>query len=396
MDPVRNPYGPGAGTPPPELSGRSRVLRDVLVGLQRKLAGRPHKSIILVGLRGVGKTVLLNRIDEEARRLGFRTALIEVGENKPLPQLLVPTLRAILYGLDRMEGLNEAVKRGFRVLRSFVGRVSMQMGDVDLGLGIDPEVGTADSGDLDTDLAQLFVSIGEAAAARKTAITLIVDELQYLKEQEFAALIMGIHRVTQANLPVHLVGAALPTIRGLAGRAKSYAERLFEYPTIGALTAAEACEAIQVPAQREGASFTPSALEAIQVNTQGYPYFLQEWAYQAWNVAADSPVTADDVRTATTIAIERLDESFFRVRFDRLTNSEKKYLRAMASLGAGPHRSSDIAVAYKAKVTSVGPTRATLINKGMIYSPAHGDAAFTVPLFDEFMCRVMPLLEDGS
>jgi hypothetical protein len=307
----------------------------------------------------------------------------------------VPTLRAILYGLDRMEGLNEAVKRGFRVLRSFVGRVSMQMGDIDLGLGIDPEVGTADSGDLDTDLAQLFVSIGEAAAARKTAITLIVDELQYLKEQEFAALIMAIHRVTQANLPVHLVGAALPTIRGLAGRAKSYAERLFEYPTIGALTAEEACEAIQMPAQREGASFTPSALEAIQVKTQGYPYFLQEWAYQAWNVAVDSLVTADDVHTATTIAIERLDESFFRVRFDRLTNSEKKYLRAMASLGAGPHRSSDIAVAYKAKVTTVGPTRATLINKGMIYSPAHGDAAFTVPLFDEFMCRVMPL-EDGS
>jgi hypothetical protein len=374
------------------LSGRTRILTDVSIALQRKLANRPDKSVILVGLRGVGKTVLLNRIDEDARHLGFRTAMIEVSENKPLPQVLVPMLRTILYEFDRMEGLSEAVKRGFRVLRSFVGRgrVSVQMGEIDIGLAIDPEIGTADSGDLDTDVSQLFVAIGEAAASRKAAIALIIDELQYLEEHEFAALIMAIHRITQRNLPVLLVGAALPTVRGLAGRAKSYAERLFDFPTIGPLVDSDAYEAIQVPAKREGVCFTAEALAAIQEKTQGYPYFLQEWAYQAWNAASVSPITEQDVRTATQSSIKRLDESFFRVRFDRLTNAEKTYLRAMASLGPGPHRSSDIAAAYGAKATSVGPTRATLISKGMIYSPAHGDAAFTVPLFDEFMRRAMP------
>jgi len=316
--------------------------------------------------------------------------MIEVSEDKPLAQVLVPTVRAILLELDRLQNVSQKVKRALRVLRSFVGSVSVKMGDVELGLGIEPELGAADSGDLEADLSSLLVAVGEAAVDRRVAIAIIADELQYLSEEEFAALIMAVHRVTQRNLPVLLVGAGLPSIRGLAGRAKSYAERLFEFPTIGPLSAVDAASAIEVPAKREGASFNASALVAIQEKTQGYPYFVQEWAYQAWNEAAKSPINAADVRAATKAAVARLDESFFRVRFDRLTNTEKRYLRAMAELGPGPHRSSEIATAYGASPTSVGPLRANLISKGMIYSPAHGDAAFTVPLFDEFMRRTVP------
>lgn len=390
MDPVRNPYGPGAGTPPPELSGRSAILENASIALERKQVGRPNASLIMVGLRGVGKTVLLVRVDEMARSLGYKSAFVEVSEQKPLPQILVPPLRTLLFELDRMETLSAQVKRAFRVLRSFVGQVRIQMGEIELGLGVDPEVGTADSGDLDTDLSQLLMSVAEAAASRGVAVALIMDELQYLKESDFAALIMAIHAVTQKNLPIILVGAGLPSVVSLAGRAKSYAERLFEFPTVGALAAAEAREAIQAPAIREGAEFTNDALSAIHELTQGYPYFLQEWAYQAWNAAGNSPITEGDVAAATATSIKRLDESFFRVRFDRLTNSEKRYLRAMAELGAGPYRSSDIAAMYGVKLASVGPIRATLIQKGMIYSPTHGEAAFTVPLFDQFMKRMMP------
>jgi hypothetical protein len=387
MDAVRNPYGPGAGTPPPELSGRARILNEAGIGLERTFGGRSHKSAILVGLRGVGKTVLLNRIDDAAQALGFRTALIEVPEDRPLPQLLVPALRRILLALDRMEELSEAVKRALRVLRSFVGRFSVKMGEVELGLGIDPEKGTADSGDLDVDLTQLLVAVGEAARSRGLGVALIFDELQYLDRHEFAALIVALHRCAQLNLPLILFGAGLPTVRGIAGRAKSYAERLFDYPTVGPLSAADVADALQKPAMREGVRFSDEALQLIQALTQGYPYFVQEWAYQSWNAAPRSPIGAGDVQRATEVALERLDESFFRVRFDRLTSAEKRYLRAMAALGPGPYRSSDVATVYGAKTTSVAPIRGKLIAKGMIYSPAYGDAAFTVPLFDEFMIR---------
>ncbi len=390
MDPVRNPYGPGAGTPPPELAGREMITTEARIALERKRAARPHKSLILVGLRGVGKTVLLNRIDDLARESGFRTAMIEVDEDKSLAAALVPELRRILYELDRLGALSEAVKRSLRVLRSFVNAIRVQAGDVELGLDVDPELGTADSGDLDADLAALFVAVGEAARSRDTAVALIVDELQYLEESEFRALIMAFHRVSQRSLPVLLIGAGLPQVLGLAGRAKSYAERLFEYPQIGPLEAADARRAVEEPARRERVTFGAEALEDIVGTTQGYPYFIQEWAYHAWNIATGKQITRDDVTAASARAITRLDQSFFRVRFERLTPSEKKYLRAMAELGPGPHRSGDVATKLGAKITTVGPIRAKLIAKGMIYGPQHGDVAFTVPLFDQFMKRTMP------
>jgi hypothetical protein len=214
--------------------------------------------------------------------------------------------------------------------------------------------------------------------------------VQYLSETEHGALITVIHRTTQKDLPVVLVGAGLPQLPGLAGDGKSYAERLFEFPEIGSLTSQDARAAIRVPAAEQGVEFTDEAVNLVIDLAHGYPYFLQEWGYHVWNAAEATPIEGSLVEAVTPRVVQHLDDNFFRVRFDRLTPAEKKYLRAMAELGPGPHRSGDIAAKLNVKVESVAPRRGTLIAKGMIYSPAHGDTAFTVPLFHEFLRREMP------
>lgn len=348
--------------------------------------------MILVGLRGVGKTVLLNRIRSIAEEDGYRALFVEAHESKPLPALLMPHLRQVLFSLDAMENVSEKVKRGFRVLRSFMTglRAKAKVGDVELELGVNPETGTADSGDLEADLSELFVAVAEAAADREKAVAICIDELQYLSEAELSALIMALHRVAQRALPLVMVGAGLPQIIGLAGKSKSYAERLFDYPAVGALAPPDATNALQAPVQKQGARFTDDAIMEVLKVTQGYPYFLQQWGYEAWDVAAGPTIELQDVAEATVRSVKELDQSFFRVRFDRLTPREKDYLRALAELGSGPQRSSDIADLFGVKVQSVAPLRAGLLKKGMIYSPSHGDTEFTVPLFGEFMLRVMP------
>ena len=349
--------------------------------------------MMVVGLRGVGKTVLLNRIQQIAEADGYLTEMLEAPEHKSLAALLAPALRSLILKLERGEHINHLARRAFRVLRSFASVVKVKYSDVEVSLDGETEAGVADSGDLEADLADLLVSVGEAAQARGAAVALIIDELQYLDEIELSALIIGIHRVAQKQLPIVLIGAGLPQLVGLSGRSKSYSERLFDFPTAGALSPPEGRQALQGPAEQEGASFSADAILEILRLTEGYPYFLQEWGYQAWNAAPEGhPIDLAAVEVATPIALERLDRSFFRVRFDRLTPAEKRYLRAMAELGAGPHRSGDIAAMLNVKVSSTGPTRAKLIAKGMIYSPAHGDTAFTVPLFDQFMRRIMPVL----
>jgi hypothetical protein len=389
MDPVRNPYAPGAGSPPPELAGRTEMLREAEVALRRTRIGRPVQSPILVGLRGVGKTVLLVRIAEIADREGFHTISLEAHEGKSLPQLLVPGIRKALISIDAIEKAKAQAKRGLRVLRSFIGAVKVSIDGVDYGLTISPEAGTADSGDLETDLPELFLSLGEAAKASQKPIAILIDELQNLTEAEFSAVIMAIHRVNQVSHPIILIGAGLPQILGLAGSSKSYAERLFKFPEIGALEEIDATNAVVNPAKAEGVAFESAAVAQILKVTERYPYFLQQWAHEAWNVARDDVIRARDVIDAHNNAISVLDESFFKVRFDRCTPSEKKYMRALAELGAGAHRSGDIAALLKVKSTSVAPTRSNLIKKGMIYSPSHGDTAFTVPLFDQYMKRAM-------
>jgi len=394
MDPIRNPFSPGAGSPPPELAGRKNILDKAKLVLNRLKVGKSEKSFLLIGLRGVGKTVLLNEIHNYAQEQNFKSILVEAHEGKSLESLLLPSLRQILFSLDGMAHISEKVKKGLRVLKSFLnGRKKLyaKVGEVEIGLDIDPELGTGDSGDLEADLPALFEALAEAAQDRKTTISIIIDEIQYLSEKEFSALIMAIHRISQRRLPLVLIGAGLPQLVGLAGKSKSYAERLFDYPPIGPLNRDDAILALQEPVKEQDAYFTNEALDEIMFKTEGYPYFLQEWGYHAWNIATTSKIDLEIVKKATEASLQRLDESFFRVRFDRLTPSEKRYLLALAEFGSGPHRSGDIAEKLKVKPQTVAPTRAGLIKKGMIHSPSYGDMEFTVPLFDDFMRREMSL-----
>jgi AAA ATPase domain len=390
MDPIKNPFSPGAGSPPPELVGRDPILEQARILLGRIKEKRPEKSMLLTGLRGVGKTVLLNEIERLAKADGYRTIVIEAHEDKALGPLLAPHLRSLLYELDRIAGAGDKAKRGLRVLRSFLGILKVTYEDVSIGLDVDPEQGSADSGDLEIDLPNLFVAVAEAAEERKSAVAILIDEIQYFNQQELGALIMAMHKMQQRQLPLVLLGAGLPILPGLAGESKSYAERLFSFPDVGALSEQETAKALDDPAKATGVGFSAEALQEVFRLTKGYPYFLQEWGYQSWNLAVSTPISLQVVQDATGTVIPRLDRDFFRVRFDRLTPSEKNFLRAMAELGPGAQRTGDIAATLGVKVTSLGPVRAKLIKKGMVYSPAHGDMAFTVPLFDEFMMRAIP------
>ena len=393
MDHIKNPFSPGAGSPPPELVGRDHILEKSRVLLGRAREGRSEKSLLLVGLRGVGKTVLLNEIERITRETGYHTIALEAHEDKSLAALLTPHLRQLLFELDRMKGLSSKVRRGLGVLKSFISGIKLKVSDIELGLDIEPERGTADSGDLEVDLANLFIAVAEAAQDRKTAVALLIDEIQYLSEKELSALIMAMHKMQQRRLPLVLLGAGLPILTRLAGESKSYAERLFEFPEIGPLSNVDATKALQDPVLRANVKFATEAIKEILHLTQGYPYFIQEWGYQSWNHAEKSPISFVDVQNATKTVTQRLDVNFFKVRFDRLTSGEKRYLRAMAQLKGAGQRSGDIAELLGVKVNSLGPIRANLINKGMIYSPTYGDVAFTVPLFDEFMLRTMPKLD---
>jgi hypothetical protein len=345
---------------------------------------------MLVGLRGVGKTVLLDQIRHDAEAMGIQCVRIEAPEHRSLPALLAPALRLALLHMSKREVAKDYAIRALRALSGFAGKLKLIYNDIEVGLDYDPEPGLADNGDLEGDLSVLLQQVGIAAKAAGTALVIFIDELQYVAEPQLAALISALHRCAQERLPVTVVGAGLPQLRGRMGEAKSYAERLFDFPEIGPLSPADATEAIAEPARHEDVEIEGPAVQSIIEKTHGYPYFLQEWGKHAWDIAPGSPIRLKDVAEASDAAIAALDESFFRVRFDRLTPTEKKYLRAMAELGPGPHRSGDIADELGRAVQSLGPTRAGLIAKGMIWSPTHGDTAFTVPLFDEFMKRIMP------
>ena len=390
MDPIANPYAPGAGAPPPELAGRDALIEQVRIATARIRAGRQAKSVLLVGLRGVGKTVLLDRMRQDAEAAGMETIRIEAPEGRSLPAMLAPQLRLALLRLSRRDEAKDLASRGLRALAGFAKSLKLKYADLEVGIDLDPEPGLADNGDLESDLLALLEAAARAAQADGTALVLFIDELQYVPEEQLASLVTALHRCAQQQVPVVLVGAGLPSLPGQMGRAKSYAERLFAFPFIGPLDATAARDAIEVPAAALGVRFEPAATEAILHATEGYPYFLQEWGKHAWDVAKGSPITVADVERAAREAVAALDESFFRVRFDRLTLAEKRYLRAMAALGPGPHRSGDIADTLGRKVTAMGPIRAQLIDKGMVWSPNHGDTAFTVPMFDAYLRRILP------
>ncbi|MGL6289862.1 MAG: ATP-binding protein [Silanimonas sp.] len=390
MDPIANPYAPGAGAPPPELAGRDALIEQVRIATERVRIGRQAKSVLMIGLRGVGKTVLLDRMRQDAEAAGMETIRIEAPEGRSLPAMLAPQLRLALLRLSRREKATDLARRALSALAGFAKSLKVKYADLEVGIDLDPEPGLADNGDLETDLQALLEAAGRAAQADGTALVLFIDELQYVPEEQLASLVTALHRCAQQQVPVVLVGAGLPQLPGQMGRAKSYAERLFAFPFIGPLDAIAARDALEVPAAALGVRYEPAATDAIIQATEGYPYFLQEWGKHAWDVAKASPITVADVEAAAEVAVAALDESFFRVRFDRLTLAEKRYLRAMAGIGPGPHRSGDIADALGRKVTAMGPIRAQLIEKGMVWSPNHGDTAFTVPMFDAYLRRIMP------
>lgn len=342
---------------------------------------------MLLGLRGVGKTVLLNRISELAEEIGYLIVPLEAPEGQRLAEYLAPALKGTILRLSKVERAREYASRAMASLRGFASAFKVSIGEVDFGV---TEPQTADSGNLEIDLPELLIGTAQAAKAAGTSVAIFVDEVQYLSEEDLRGLIVALHRIVQKGLPIVLFGAGLPQVAALAGDAKSYAERLFDYPGVGPLAPAAAASAILEPVRAEGAEIDPEALDRIVAVTRGYPYFLQEWGKHTWNTAPQSPITTADVDTASRSATEALDKNFFRVRFDRLTPREQDYLRAMAELGPGPHRSGAVAEALGSTVENMGPLRSGLIKKGMIWSPAHGDTAFTVPMFDEFMRRAIP------
>ena len=369
MNPVTNPYAPGAGSPPPELSGRGAVRRDVEVCIERLRLGRAAKSVVMAGLRGVGKTVLLDQMRKDAEARNVHTVRLEAPENRSLPGILAPQLRLALLRLSAIDAAKAAAIRGLRALAGFASKLKLSFNDIEVGFDYEAEPGLADNGDLESDLTALLEQVGRAARSAGTVLVIFLDELQYVHEVQLAALISALHRCSQEQLPVTVVGAGLPQLIGRMGKAKSYAERLFNFPVIGPLGKEDARDALVKPAHNEGVEILEDAVDAIIKKTLGYPYFLQEWGKHTWDVAPKSPITKLDVENASNQAIAALDESFFRVRFDRMTPAEKRYLRGMADLGPGLHRSGDIADRLGRPVQSFGPIRNNLIRKGMIWSP---------------------------
>ncbi len=386
MDPVRNPFAPGAGSQPPELAGRQPILDEAKTSIQRALIGRSNRPQMLLGLRGVGKTVLLNKIQEISETQNHLTSFIEAPEGKSLSELLLPKVHQVLRKLSVIEQAKAKVHQALRAAKSMALAFKLSYGDV--SIAVTPEAGVADSGDLENDLPELFVRIGQAAKAAGKAWTLLIDEVQYLSPTDLAALIVALHKTNQKDLPVLFFGAGLPQVAALSGDAKSYAERLFHYPGVGPLQPEDAKTAIRQPVEDENQSVSDEALNEIVQKTSGYPYFLQEWGYQCWNLAQGTQIELADALQAAEKATQRLDDGFFKVRFDRLTPKEREYVIAMAECGgAGPYRSSDVADALSEKPQSLGPRRSKIIAKGMIYSPSHGDIAFTVPMFNDYLMR---------
>lgn len=394
MDRRRNPFAPGAGIQPPELAGRDQLISDATIDMQRAMDGKAAKSIMILGLRGVGKTVLINRLVDIASSLGFKTAKVEAPEGGKFLQLLAPQLRAILYQLDLRHAAGVKMREAVSTLRNFVAAFKVTVGNIEFG--VEPSPGRADTGNLQYDLADLLIAVSEVAKERRSAVGLFIDEVQYLSADELAAIVISCHEIAQQRLPLFFVGAGLPQIAALAGNAKSYAERLFDYPQVDSLDRSAARSALEKPIIDAGASIEEAAIDAIITETRGYPYFIQEWGARVWNQAPSDHIVLDDVLSATPGVIAHLDANFFRVRFDRLTALQQKYLRAMAELGPGPHKTGAIATVLGVEPAEVATTRAQLIKKGMVWSQRHGETAFTAPLFDQFMRRQMPDLDRHS
>ena len=387
MDPRKNPYAPGAGTKPPALVGRDRQIEHFDVLLERLENGYSEQSMIITGLRGVGKTVLLDVFREKAEIRDWATIEWEVEKNAPFGPKISSQVRRALLQLAPKTKWTERIKNAAAVLKSFTLTFNPD-GAVTAGLDVDALAGVGDSGTISEDLTDLFVALGEAAQTEGKGVVFLLDEIQYLKSEELEALIAALHKCARRGLPITLVGAGLPQIPRLAGEAKSYSERLFRFPSIGELsTTTDAPEALTRPAEQLGVAFEPGAVEFIVAYTQGYPYFIQEYGKLLWDEASESPIPKSEAVQVQPLVEAKLDESFFRVRTDRTTELELRYLYAMAELGPEAHRASEVAQRIQRTTEQAGPIRSRLIDKGLLYTPGHGYAAFTVPQFDRYMLR---------
>lgn len=390
MRPHDNPYTPNAGARPPALVGRDEELEAFEVLLDRLRRGHTEQSMLVTGLRGVGKTVLLTSFEERARERDWTTVEAEITKGTEFGARMGQLVRRALLQLAPRARWEDRARRAAAVLQSFQLTVTSE-GTLAAGLDVEAAAGVADSGQLDEDLTDLLIALGEAAQEHASGVVFLIDEVHFLTTPELEALIAALHKTVQRQLPITLVGAGLPQLPRLAGEAKSYAERLFKFPSIGRLSAPEAERALVEPAERLGVSFEKEAAAAIIDYTEGYPYFLQEYGNVLWNQVGASPITAADVADAQEAVEAKLDGNFFRVRAERTTELELRYMRAMAELGPDPQQAKDVAAKLGRTSEQMGPTRSRLIEKGLLFTPGHGLAAFTVPQFDRFMRRAYPL-----
>lgn len=386
---MRNPYRPGAGRRPPALVGRDQEIHDFDIALQRFEIGNDDRSQILHGLRGVGKTVLLHEFHRIAARRGWPGHAIEAGPDLDFPKEVANLARTALLRLSSRERLGALAQRGLSVLQSFRLRYQLPEGP-EMSFGLEPILGEADYGSLDRDLTDLLLAVGRAAASKQLGALFTVDEMQFLRPAEMGAFVVALHRISQEGLPVMVVGAGLPSLLGKMGDARSYAERLFAFRRINSLDAGEARRALADPARRLEVRWTEGALDAVIGKTRGYPYFLQTFGQHCWDAVSHpgNTVHSATVREATPRALRSLDEGFFRMRFDRATRASRRYLRAMASLGPGPHLVREVAAALGTRSNRVSPQRDALIRLGLCYAPRRGEIGFTLPLFDKFLRRV--------
>jgi AAA ATPase domain len=393
MQALTNPFTPNAGAEPEAIVGRDDQLDSFDLLLARIELGRTEQSMIITGLRGVGKTVLLGQFRNKARGKDWVVIDQEVSKHndEEFRRELAGRLRRSLLELSPKARWTDRFQHAAAVLKSFTVSLGAD-GGVSASFDVEAAEGYADHANLSLDLTDVFTALGEAAQECRRGVVLLLDEIQFLSRGQLEALIEALHKMVQLKLPITLVGAGLPQIAELAGDAKSYAERLFKFPAISNLSPDDARSALIRPAVEQGVTFDPAALdEAVDV-TGGYPYFIQELGYAVWTVAAGPVVSAQDVSECLPSYEAKLDSSFFRVRLDRATDLQRAYLRAMAELGPQAQKAADVAEVMGRTSTNLGPTRAELINMGLLYTPQHGYAAFTVPHFDRFMRRAMPEL----
>jgi AAA ATPase domain len=391
MDQVLNPYNPGAGQRPLELAGRAAEVGEVDVALQRTLIGRSAKSLMVTGLRGVGKTVLLQEFARVAAKRGFTHEHVEVYEGGQLPLQLALALRKALFKLGGKKKAKGVNRRALGVLKAFALTLP---GGASLLADVEAVPGVADSGDLGSDLRALFEEVGRAAEAHGTGIFLTIDDMHLLSQAALEGLFVGLHGVHRLGLPFSVAAAGLPSLPAVSGDARAYAERIFRFRPIGPLNSDETSAAVLLPAAAEGVSWKGAAVSRLYEVTQGYPYFIQEFAKQAWDVAEEGSdvIRLGDVERSIPLATAELDEGFFQVRTAKTTDPERAYLRAMAELGPGTVRSADVATLLRKKTTQVAPVRDTLMKKAICFSPRFNELAFTVPMFDQFMRRWIPSL----